>query len=786
MIKKITLLRDFGIFKDFSWSGDLPEFREKNIFYGWNYSGKTTLSRLLNSLKEKSLPDKYQNAQFKIVTDNGDITNATISSNDLSVQIFNAEYIKKNLKWDTEDSLDPIAFDVGEDVSNKRTQIEDNKNRIENIEGSKTKIGKIKPYQDKVNIFDEFENQKFRDEARRIKNDIFESVIEFDKRNIKQILSVVVRNIDGFIINNQEELQEVRHLSIARDDKQSIDDITFLSNFSSLKTQVENLLSKEPPVSEIIQKLQDDNHVYEWVKEGLEYHEESGDECAFCGNQITNERYQRLKNYFSNEDAELRQNITACKGLIEQEKSKIDNINLPRSKNDFTEKLQAQYEAKISEFSKLKNDNKSILDHLVSELERKENGNIFNPLKISSINEQPITDLTNWLVDVGKIITDHNDIKLSFSTSQTAARERLKKHHVAKFLKEEGYLQKQKDSAFSSRCINRYKNLIQKIKEKNIELEGELKNIVAGKNELNKYIKAFLNREDVVIDVTGDDKFILKRGTDLAYNLSEGEKTAIAFAYFLVSLESLEKEGKLRDQIIYIDDPISSLDSNHVAQIYSLINSFFFRKGLNPANPEQVVNCFKQLFISTHNFEFFSFLKDSGQINRRKKVTLDNGEKKEQPTCNYYLIKRIANDSSQISNLPKSFRNYKSEYVYLFELIYRFHESGCQESDEKFILMPNAIRRFLEMYTLMKLPHTRDEFENRVTELMGEGHSLKALNHFSHFTSFEKLTKHDEMIMNLPTACQELIDLLGKDNTHYESLLRSIGVRIQPQVTPSA
>ena len=39
--------------------------------------------------------------------------------------------------------------------------------------------------------------------------------------------------------------------------------------------------------------------------------------------------------------------------------------------------------------------------------------------------------------------------------------------------------------------------------------------------------------EDIRIDVTDDDKFKLMRGEKVAQNLSEGEKTAISFAYFL-------------------------------------------------------------------------------------------------------------------------------------------------------------------------------------------------------------------------------------------------------------
>lgn len=62
-----------------------------------------------------------------------------------------------------------------------------------------------------------------------------------------------------------------------------------------------------------------------------------------------------------------------------------------------------------------------------------------------------------------------------------------------------------------------------------------------GKDKLNEFIRSFLNRKDLQIEVTTDDKFKLKRGTVEAKNLSEGEKTAITFAYFLVKLRRIEK-----------------------------------------------------------------------------------------------------------------------------------------------------------------------------------------------------------------------------------------------------
>lgn len=44
---------NFGSYKNFKWGNNLEEFKTINIFYGRNYSGKTTLSRIARSFELK-------------------------------------------------------------------------------------------------------------------------------------------------------------------------------------------------------------------------------------------------------------------------------------------------------------------------------------------------------------------------------------------------------------------------------------------------------------------------------------------------------------------------------------------------------------------------------------------------------------------------------------------------------------------------------------------------------------------------------------------------------------
>ena len=46
MIKRINKIKNLGVFSNYPRNSELKDFDEKNIIYGWNYSGKTTISRL--------------------------------------------------------------------------------------------------------------------------------------------------------------------------------------------------------------------------------------------------------------------------------------------------------------------------------------------------------------------------------------------------------------------------------------------------------------------------------------------------------------------------------------------------------------------------------------------------------------------------------------------------------------------------------------------------------------------------------------------------------------------
>ena len=90
MLKKISSIKNLGVFKDFSWDsqvfnkgGAVQKFVDINIIYGRNYSGKTTLSRIARALETGALSDKYGTPSFQLkFADNSHVTLAALSTHD--------------------------------------------------------------------------------------------------------------------------------------------------------------------------------------------------------------------------------------------------------------------------------------------------------------------------------------------------------------------------------------------------------------------------------------------------------------------------------------------------------------------------------------------------------------------------------------------------------------------------------------------------------------------------------------------------------------------------------
>jgi len=458
MIERILNIEKFGVFNDFNWNRDstLQDFKEKNIIYGWNYSGKTTLSRIFCSLRDRAIHADYPQAKFKLRLDNSEeFESKNLATYETTVFIFNKEYVDSKLTWDSRTEFGkPIAFDVGENTT-IRSEIESLEAKIEFAKMRKTTT------QPAIDIFNEYENWRFKDESKVIRLIISNNTIPFDKGHFKNVLgSITKENLDSFVISENSEIEELKILSNSTNNFQDFAEYNLDLKIGDLKLSVVELLKEEPTKDVVIDILEENKDLYIWVKDGLDF-DENAETCSFCGNVISKNRITKLNNYFSNASKELRDRISAQRDLINAEIAQINAIEIPKSKNDFNEKLRNKIDQKINSYRSIKARYMSELDHLLSELTRKEDGNIFNSISISETqyNKQ---EFENWFSEVNEVIRSHNSLRSNFDTERNEAREKLKKHLIANFLKNESYFEKKKKSQNAQNWQNLYGNYVTK------------------------------------------------------------------------------------------------------------------------------------------------------------------------------------------------------------------------------------------------------------------------------------------------------------------------------------
>ena len=484
----------------------------------------------------------------------------------------------------------------------------------------------------------------------------------------------------------------------------------------------------------------------------------------FCDNTISDDRYEALTKYFENQASKLKEEIQDVFELISKEEEQIELINTPSSVNDLNAGFHDNYLKRKTLLDKEVKKYRSLLTRIKSALIKKVETNIYSPVT-TIFSENGLDSFFAKLLIINETLELNNKFTENFVWVIENERLKYKNHLVAKFLKQKKYLAKQ----------TRYDKAISEIEKLNIKVgayEKQIDRLIAMKKsdeegcmQFNSFVQSFLSREDIEVKLNTDTKkFNLMRGDELAQNLSEGEKMAISFSHFLVQMKSTEQKGDLGNYIIFIDDPISSLDSNHVFQINSLLREVFFDQTPDTNNPEQLmwgVKC-KQLFISTHNFEFFNLLKELPKKHFKKDSR--------------YYISRQGNKAT-IEKLPKVYNTFSSEYHFLFSEIRSFNRVRNKGASSKLLTIPNILRRFVEMYTLTKFP-SNDDIDVRAVEVFGKEKSkriLKLLHHFSHFNSIDRLYKHSESVADIEYVCKEVINHIEtEDKMHYNALIAAL------------
>lgn len=760
-VQKIVSIKNHGILRSIV-NPKISDFGRYNLIYGWNGSGKSTLSSLFRSVENKALSGTFPDAEFTLKLVGGSqITSTALTASSLNIYTFNREFVEENINWN--DAVKSMLLVDKEKIA-ERQQLDflrlQNKQDEDRYKAEQLEIQKLDAALSKFGT----------DSARHIKTSL-----QLIDTSDGYYLNYDRRKFERFILDNEDEIksgqvaldedQVFQLIKAARPD-QKIPIIFQASTVESemlekAKVRLDEIL-KASVVSQVIKRLVDNADVKSWVETGLELHKNHAvEDCEFCGNKISPERMQRLEAHFNDE-------YKIFQGRLKSAESWLANqlINLPPlpAETELYDEFRQSYICACSELGLAIQTLNSEIQAWQKALGAKISNPLDTSITISGVSQSAVGAYNDAIQKITAVVSQHNHKTQNFKEETAKAKKKLELHYTAKEISDFDYHSKK--SEVSDRTRNN-SNLLSEIDARKVEInkiEDALSNESIGADQFNLALHKFLGRTELSLKFNQSKKgyVILRNETERVNgNLSEGEKTAIAFVYFITKLG--ENDNDIAKTIVVIDDPISSFDSNHLFHAYSYLR----------ANCEKAL----QLFVLTHNFSFFKLIRD--WISR-----LNN---KDEPGNSRFYIVRANNESprsSTLSDAEKALVAYNSEYHYIFSRLNALKTQETLETDDHF-LAANLSRKLLESFLSFKYPKNRGSFANLFNYAISASALLDAdtkekvrkfINQYSHSDFIE--TDHN-LVENIAGESVAVItDVFNwideMDSNHFQEMMQSI------------
>lgn len=744
-VNRISKINHPGVFNGFSWPSELYEFGRYNLIYGWNGTGKTTLSKLLRAL-EIGKYEEGTSASFK-VNDN-EITDVSNTQQDLRIRVFNKDFISESIFPTDGREMRPILVIGKENVQNQKSLI-DVKRRI-----SATSDELKKTQRDETDSLQALDKhcinsaKTIKDVLRSPGNNFYNS---YDKSNYKKRAEELLNyetSGTGFLSDSDyySFLSKTRSKPKLRIAELSLE----FSPLSDIFEKAKGIL-EQSVIGKTIEEISNDDSLSNWLFQGLLLHDErESEKCLFCSQMLPKERMTSLKNHFNDEYKELLGVVISQRQVVKEELMSLETLVLPES-DKIDELLHSEYAECKEALEKVVNKRKEYFERIINLLKEKE-GKISQKINLQIDTEDGFFDL---LKNLNKTISNHNEECEKHDAAVQEKRELLEKHLVLNRIEEYKEIKKKiQDDENNKKKI--YEEL-KALKEKSIELESSIMEHRRPAEELNKDLLHYLGHGELQLEIR-DTGYRLMRGNKPAKELSEGESTALALLYFLKSLE--DQEFSLYEGVVVLDDPVSSLDSNALYLAFS-----FIRERTEDAG---------QLIILTHNFAFFRQV-----LNWFHHLTGQNKRNPQNRPARFYMCDCSVNNGKRCSllrTLDPLLETYESEYDYLFSKVYKTANSPAQLDLGDCYCLPNMARRLLEAFLKFRIPAESGELSNRLKHIQFDEAKktriLRFANSYSHASSFGDVDHEPSLLGEAKSVLLDLLELMkAEDPKHYESMV---------------
>jgi len=696
-IKNIAKLSEFGIFKNFT-NKNIQDFGKYNLVFGWNGTGKSTLASLFYSMEQRVSPSKFPESIFSITLDDGtQITQESISKSNLKIYTFNQDFVDDNISWDSH-VKSILLVDQTKIVERKKLEAlyEVQKKDLETHQKEVQEIEKLDGLISKFGT----------DSARHLKNSLQaidttdKYYLNYDKRKFESFISTALPPppLEQVILEEEKVLELTK---AAKPEKK--DEILFNPNkvnkeiFEKAKDRLDSIL-RSSVVSNVIERLANNNDIKAWVEAGIQVHKSHrSTECEFCGCSLPEGRIASLENHFNDEYRAFQEKLTKADEWLKSQYFVFPQ--LPAT-NDFYEEFKAEYVEAVNSIEFVTRALNGEIEAWQLILQKKIENPHERSLIIEQISSAAIFSVNAVIDKISGIVEKHNHKSRNFQEETNKAKKQLELHYAATEVRSFQLFEKKKNRETIVQNNNKRKGDIDARTVEIRAIENSLANESLGADQFNSSLNKFLGRSELSLRFNAVKKGyeILRDGThQVKGKLSEGEKTAIAFVYFITKIA--ENGNKISDTIVVVDDPVSSFDSNHLFHAYS-----FLRNNCQEA---------KQIFVFTHNFTYFKLVRDWFNGVNRGRV-----RKQKQPNAFFFSIESEAGlpRTSILTNAAQSLIQYNSEYHYIFSKLYGYKDNVTLSREDAF-LAANLSRKLLEAFFSFKFPKHRSD----VAALMDAG-----------------------------------------------------------------
>lgn len=650
-IKNIATYDETGI--------TLSNLRKINFIYGSNGCGKTTISNFLYAPND----EKYNCCSIKW---KGDLPIKTL--------VYNKEFRERNFG---KGSINGV-FTLGEATKEDIELITKKKEELELItEEGISKKNVLTTQKEKLIE----QNVSFKE---TVWKDIYKKYEYFFKEAFRGHLSKETfkeKILKEFIDNRSsiitiEELKEKYQIIFGQNLSQ-LDTIDSIDGVSITNIELDTIWKKkiigqaDVNIGALIQRL----NINDWVNEGQLYIQEDSNICPFCQKEtITNEFRHQIKDYF---DESFQENVALIKKYGNDYSSISAIIENVLTEIENTEKEKLNSKLRLNDFSALV---KALIAQMSTNREI-----MFNKIKEPS-RRLNLTDNTQLFENINKVIDIANkEIEKHNLLVNNYQKEKEKLiNEIWRYITEEYKAQIQEHLSKTNNVQKGILGLTRKIEELQVRyktLDSEIKelsknvtSVQPSIDEINRVLLLYgFNNFKIVPSIVDKNQYQIQRedGSLAETTLSEGEITFITFLYFLqLTKGSIDKDSISEDRILVIDDPVSSLDSNVLFIVSSLLKETIKNIKLNNGN-------IKQLILLTHNVYF------------HKEVSFIDGRTPKNGDTFYWILRKI-NNISTVQGFEMENPIVSSYELLWKELKNRDHNSG--------ITIQNIMRRIIENY----------------------------------------------------------------------------------------